>query len=33
MSRERMYLDYIRDMLENAEKAIAFVWEMSEEHF
>ena len=25
MSPERVYLDYIRDMLENAEKALAFV--------
>ncbi len=25
MSRERVYLDYVRDMLESAEKALEFV--------
>ena len=29
----RVYLDYIRDMLESAEKAIAFVGDMSYEEF
>ena len=33
MSHPRVYLDYIRDMLENAEKALRFVKGMSFEEF
>ena len=33
MSHQRVYLDYIRDMLENAEKALRFVKEMSFKEF
>ena len=33
MSSKRVYLDYIKDMLESAEKAIAFVGDMSYEEF
>ncbi len=33
MSHQRVYLDYIRDMLENAEKALRFVRGMSFEEF
>jgi len=33
MNSKRVFLDYIRDMLESAEKAIAFVGKMSYEEF
>ena len=33
MSRPRVYLDYIRDMLESAEKALQFVKGMQYEEF
>jgi uncharacterized protein with HEPN domain len=33
MSHRRVYLDYIRDMIENAEKALLFVSEMNFEEF
>jgi uncharacterized protein with HEPN domain len=33
MSPERIYLDYIRDMLENAEKTLKFVAGMSFDEF
>jgi uncharacterized protein with HEPN domain len=33
MSRQSVYLDYIRDMLENAEKATRFIEEMDYEAF
>jgi len=33
MSQQRVYLDYIRDMLENAEKALQFVKGMSFDEF
>jgi uncharacterized protein with HEPN domain len=33
MSRQRIYLDYIHDMLENTEKAIGFVTGMNFEQF
>jgi len=33
MSKPRVYLDYIRDMLENAEKAMRFVQGMSFDEF
>lgn len=33
MSKDRVFLDYIRDMLESSEKAIAFVGDMSYQQF
>jgi uncharacterized protein with HEPN domain len=33
MSLGRIFLDYIRDMLDNAEKAVGFVEEMDSEEF
>jgi len=33
MSSKRVYLDYIRDMLDSAEKAIAFVGNMNYQEF
>ncbi|NOY99113.1 MAG: DUF86 domain-containing protein [Chloroflexi bacterium] len=33
MSRQRVYLDYLHDMLESAEKAISFVGDMDYEQF
>lgn len=33
MSHDRVYLDYFKDMLEGAEKAIAFIGDMGFEHF
>jgi uncharacterized protein with HEPN domain len=33
MSKDRVYLDYIQDMLDSAEKAVKFVGEMKYEQF
>ncbi len=33
MNRYRVYLDYVRDILENAAKALEFVGEMSYQQF